>query len=260
MRPIRLTALLIFFAAVPAYAAEPREVKFPSGDLSLAGFLYRPQGAGPFPAILYNHGSERKPGAKPEIGNFFSDNGYVVFVPHRRGHGRSPSDRQVDALYDQGARGIVALHEIHLDDTLAALAYLRSLPDVDAGRVAVAGCSYGGIQTLLAAEKGAGLRAAVAFAAAAESWKGSRPMQSRLLGAVRQAQVPILFIQAENDYDLTPSLVLAEAMENAGKPHKRVIFPPYGQTHQEGHGGFCFSATRVWGAEVLSFLSASMPR
>jgi len=256
----RLTVVIFCLASAPAPAAEPREVTFPSGQLALHGFLYRPPGAGPFPAVVYSHGSERQPGAKPEIGNFFSDNGYALFTPHRSGHGRSPPDRQVDALYDQGARGIVALHELHLDDTMAAIAYARSLPYVDPDRVAVAGCSYGGIQTLLAAEKGAGLRAAAAFAAAAESWSRSRPLQSRLLAAVRAARAPVLFIQAENDYNLTPSLVLAEAMENSGKPHKRVIFPPYGQSHQEGHGGFCFQATRVWGAEVLSFLGASMPR
>lgn len=260
MWQIRLTVFILCLASGPALAAGPQEVSFPSGELALHGFLYKPPGAGPFPAVLYNHGSERKPGAKPEIGNFFAGGGYVLFVPHRRGHGRSPSDRRVDALYDQGARGIVALHELHLDDTMAALAYLRSLPYVDRGRVAAAGCSYGGIQTLLAAEKGAGLGAAVAFGAAAESWNASRSLQSRLIGAVREARVPVLFIQAENDYNLTPSLVLAEAMENAGKPHKRVIFPPYGKTHEDGHAGFCTQATQVWGAEVTAFLGASMPR
>ena len=127
------------------------------------------------------------------------------------------------------------------------------------GQHAVAGCSYGGIQTLLAAEKGMGLRAAISFAPAAQTWAHSTSIQSRLVRAVRQATIPILFIQAENDYDLTPSLVLAKEMDSAGKPHKRVIFPPYGQTHEEGHGGFCSRATNVWGAEALAFLNNSMP-
>jgi len=70
-------------------SARPEEVTFPSGDLVLHGFIYRPQGNGPHPAILYNHGSEEKPGTKPTLGQFFSSNGYVFFLPHRRGHGRS---------------------------------------------------------------------------------------------------------------------------------------------------------------------------
>jgi dipeptidyl aminopeptidase/acylaminoacyl peptidase len=71
--------------------ARPEEVKFPSAKLALHGVLYKPEGNGPFPAILYNHGSEKDPGSKPALGVFFSSRGYVFFVPHRRGHGRSPA-------------------------------------------------------------------------------------------------------------------------------------------------------------------------
>jgi dienelactone hydrolase len=242
-------------------AAAPQEIAFPSGSLPLKGFLYKPEGAGPFPAILYSHGSERRPGAKPEIGNFFAARGYVVFMPHRRGHGRSPSDRQVDALYDQGVRVVVALHELHLEDTMAALAYLRSQSYVDSRRVAAAGCSYGGIQTLLlAGQKGSSIAAAVAFAPGAETWSRSTALQARLRRAVKETSVPVLFVQAENDWDLTPTLVLDRDLEATGKPHKRVIFPAYGQTHEQGHGGFCFQATDIWGGEVLEFLNGAFKR
>jgi dienelactone hydrolase len=253
-------AFVFFFHSNYSLAAAPQEVTFPSGPLTLKGFLYKPEGPGPFPAILYSHGSERRPGAKPEIGNYFVARGYVVFVPHRRGHGRSPPDRQIDALYDQGLRGVVALHEVHLEDTLAAFAYLRRLPYADSRRIAAAGCSYGGIQTLLAAEKASGLAAAVAFAPGAETWSRSTALQARLRRAVKGATVPILFIQAENDWDLTPTLVLDRDMEAAGKPHKRVVFPPYGQTHAEGHGGFCLQAPDIWGGEVLDFLNGALKR
>ena len=73
-----------------AQSARPEEVKFPSGNLVLHGFIYKPFGNGPFPAILYNHGSERNPGQKPELARLFSNRGYVFFVPHRRSHGRYP--------------------------------------------------------------------------------------------------------------------------------------------------------------------------
>src|SRR5690242_9294135 len=99
-----------FLASSVLAAAEPEEVTFPSGKLVLHGFLYRPQGNGPFPAILYNHGSEEKPGTKPALGNFFTSNGYVFFVPHRQGQGRSPNDSNVESLHAQSVAGAIALH------------------------------------------------------------------------------------------------------------------------------------------------------
>src|SRR5215831_17782639 len=58
----RLTALLLLVACHPRVAAPPlsvtgETVTFRSGELTLKGSLYRPQGSGPFPAVLYNHGS-----------------------------------------------------------------------------------------------------------------------------------------------------------------------------------------------------------
>jgi dipeptidyl aminopeptidase/acylaminoacyl peptidase len=204
---LRTCLLLLFLQASVLSAAEPEEVTFPSGKLVLHGFLYRPQGNGPFPAILYNHGSEEEPGTKPALGNFFSSKGYVFFVPHRRGQGRSPNDSNVESLRAQGRAGAIALHETHLDDQLAALAYLKQLSDVDAQRIAVAGCSYGGIQTVLAVEANAeqklGLRAAIDFAGGAGSWR-SLTLRDRMVRAIRRADIPVLFIQAENDYDLAP--------------------------------------------------------
>ena len=253
--------LLSINSSASGQDVRPEEVKFPSGNLVLHGFLYRPQGNGPFPAILYNHGSEEKPGAKPALGEFFSSLGYVFFVPHRRGHGLSPNDSYVESLRSQGPAGAIALHETHLEDQLAGLSYLKTLPEVDSGRIAVAGCSYGGIQTVLAVEANAdqrlGLRAAIDFAGGAMSWR-SLTLRDRMIRAVRKADIPVLFIQAENNYDLSPSRTLSCELERLGKPYKLLIFPPYGNTHAEGHGVFCFHATKVWGPAVTSFLAGAV--
>jgi carboxymethylenebutenolidase len=256
--------IVVFLSSIQkasGQSARPEEVKFPSGNLVLYGFLYKPQGNSPFPAILYNHGSEQNPGLKLALGEFFSSRGYVFFVPHRRGHGRSPDDSFVESLYAQGAAGRIALHETHLEDLLAALAYLKQLSDVDPQRIVVAGCSYGGIQTVLAVEANAeqklGLRAAIHFAGGAMSWR-SFSLRDRMVRAIRKATVPVLFIQAENDYDLGPSRTLAYELERLGKPHKLLIFPPYGNTHAEGHGVFCSQGVNVWGPAVSSFLDDSM--
>jgi dipeptidyl aminopeptidase/acylaminoacyl peptidase len=58
--------------------------------MTLQGWIYKPAGKGPFPAVLYNHGSDKAPGWFPTLGKYWTSKGYVFFVPHRRGHGRSP--------------------------------------------------------------------------------------------------------------------------------------------------------------------------
>jgi carboxymethylenebutenolidase len=245
--------------------ANPTEVTFPSGALQLHGFVYRPEGDGPFPAVLWNHGSEKRPGWLPEVGPLFLKRGYVFFVPHRRGQGRSPGDYVMDLLEKAAQRGgrnardkeLVEQMELQLQDQIAALAYLRSLAYVDARRIAVAGCSFGGIQTVLLTEQGSGVRAAVDFAGAAQTWSETPELRSRMTKAAQRAQMPILFVQAKNDYDLAPSRQLASAMEKAGKPHSLEIFPPFGKTNQDAHE-FCVHGGEIWAPEVFSFLKTNL--
>jgi carboxymethylenebutenolidase len=263
MSPLRF-AVLLLIAPGSAAAAPSEEVTFPSGNIELHGFIRRPEGKGPFPAILYNHGSERRPGSKPELTKLFTENGYVFFVPHRRGQGRSPADGRVLALYGAPGRAL-AVNEMQLPDQIAALAYLKTLPYVDPGRIAVAGCSFGGIQTILAVEanteRNLGLRVAVDFAGAAQTWRTSAGLQERLMRAVRKATIPVMFIQAKNDYDTAPSYVLSGELQKLGKPNRMSIYPPYGNSVHDGHEGFCsMGGVSVWGPEVLAFIAASMQK
>jgi len=262
-----LLFLPVFFpASAPAQSSpHPVEATFSSGSLVLHGFLYKPEGPGPFPAVLWNHGSERRPGWLPEVAPFFLSKGYVFFIPHRRGHGRSPGDYVMDLLERANQSGgpsarsrkLVELMEQHLEDQVAALAYLKGLPVVDPQRIAVAGCSFGGIQTVLMAEKGLGVRAAVDFAGAAQNWERSPELRTRMTQAVQHSQVPIFFIQAKNDYDVSPSRDLASAMEKSGKPHTLQIFPAFGKSNQDAHE-FCVHGGEIWAPQVFSFLTQAL--
>src|SRR5215475_494088 len=80
------SALAVFAAAPDAHSqgARPELVGFRSGALELKGFIWKPEGPGPFPAILWNHGSEKRPGTVDGVAPFFLARGYVFFVPHRR--------------------------------------------------------------------------------------------------------------------------------------------------------------------------------
>lgn len=255
--------ILVLAAAISSVAQlKPEEVVFPGDGRELHGFLWKPEGAGPFRAVLWNHGSEKLPGSQPALASYYTSHSYVFFVPHRRGQGRSPGeyiqDQIAQAPPGDRARRMVRLQEIELDDVIAGLNYLRSLPFVDPTRIAISGCSYGGIQTLLAGERNLEIKALVAFAPAAMSWERNTEIQDRLLRAVDMAQAPLFLIQAKNDYSLGPSHVLAR---EAGKKHKDFqskVYPAFGKSNQDGHWGFCSSATAIWGDDVLAFLDAHL--
>jgi carboxymethylenebutenolidase len=263
---IRALMWLAFFVLSTTAGAicqsNPEEVVFRSGGLELHGFLWKPEGSGPFRAIVWNHGSERLPGSQPTLAKFYTAHSYVFFVPHRRGQGRSPGDyiqdRVAQAPPRERAQRMVELQQAEVDDVIAALDYLKSRPFVDPVRVAMSGCSFGGIQTLLAGERDLSLKALVPFAPGAMSWDQNQPFQELLIRAVDFARAPVFLIQAENDYSLSPSRVLSKEANKRHKDFQSKVYPAFGSGHQEGHWGFCSSATDVWGADVLAFLEAQM--
>jgi dienelactone hydrolase len=242
----------------------PELIGFKSGDLDLKGFIWKPAGEGPFPALLWNHGSEKLPGSIDGVAPFFVNQGYVFFVPHRRGQGRSPGPYVMDELNMVGkrltgerGRREIELHEIHLEDQLAALKYLRSLSYVEKTRIAVVGASFGGIQTMLAVERNPGYRVAVNCSGAAGSWRTSSFVRARLVAAARNAKIPVFFLQAENDHDLTPNRVLSEEVRKAGQPVEAKIYPPFGSGPREGHS-FCARGAETWLPDVLTFIEVHL--
>ncbi|HZS56728.1 MAG TPA: prolyl oligopeptidase family serine peptidase [Bryobacteraceae bacterium] len=240
----------------------PEEVVFDSDGLQLRGFLWRPSGNGPFPAILWNHGSEKRPGSHPALAKFYTQNSYVFFVPHRRGQGRSPGayiqELVAEVPPSQRSVRMVELQDQEVNDVIAALKFLKAQSIVDPNRIAISGCSYGGIQTLLAGEHELGVRALVPFAPGAMSWDRNPELSGRLRRAVDQAKAPVFLLQAENDYSVAPTRVLTKEAGKNGKDFRSHIYPAFGSTHQDGHWGFCSTATDVWGNDVLTFLDKEM--
>jgi dienelactone hydrolase len=119
--------------------------------------------------------------------------------------------------------------------------------------------SYGGIQTLLTAEKGLGLRAFVPFAPAAMSFANTA-LRERLVQAARNAQAPVFLIQAQNDYSIGPNELLTPHLKERGRPHSSKVYPAFGTTSQQGHGAFaCWSLGIIeWGEDVGKFLDEAL--
>jgi len=90
------------------------------------------------------------------------------------------------------------------------------------------------------------------------SWERNTALQDRLIRAIDLAKVPVFLIQAENDYSVGPSHALTKEADKKKKDFQSKIYPAFGKSHQDGHWGFCSTATEVWGADVLAFLEAQM--
>jgi dienelactone hydrolase len=253
-------------------SVEAFDVTFPSDGLQLRGLLRKPRGNGPFPAILWNHGSgttQATDGAS--LAEFYVKRGYVIFFPARRGHGYaghlpSPGVPVGDAkkeLRRKGFRGqafeaeVIKLHEFYNRDVIAALEWLKKQSYVDSKRIVMSGLSYGGIQTILSAETANGVRGFIPFGAAAMSWEGSPLLQERLIQAIRRAKSPIFLLQAQNDYSLGPSERLGPELLRKGSPSHAKIYPAWHpeRGHKAGHGGFANFGQPLWGSDVLEFLN-----
>ena len=242
-------------------------IAFPSGELTLHGVLYKPEGTGPFPAVVYNHGSAPGMASKQAfdaLGPVFASHGWVFFGPYRRGQGLSASagpyiGDQIAAAEKSGgitagAAVLVRLLETdHLNDQLAALAWLRKQAFVHPDHIAVAGNSFGGIETVLGAERGQ-YCAAIDSAGGAQSWAEAPELRSLMTRSVRSAHVPIFFFQAANDYDLSPTYTLSAAMKDASKSYQVKIYPAYWNSPSDGHTFGYFGAS-VWADDVFQFLN-----
>src|SRR5258706_4590327 len=137
------------------------------------------------------------------LGPVFASRGWVFFGPYRRGQGLSASagpyiGDQIAAAEKTGGVSAAAatmvrlLETDHLDDQFAALAWLRKQSFVQPSRLAVAGNSFGGIETVLGGERG-GYCAGIDSAGGAQSLAQAPEFQSLITRAGGNAKAPIFF-------------------------------------------------------------------
>ena len=275
--------LLVVFPTIPSESGQasiPQTVEIPCDGLRLKAFLWKPAGRGPFPAVLFSHGSGDTDAnhtagmaiteAAEKLAPLFLAHGYAFLYLFRRGQGLSADQapfmqdrlRREEAVHGREARDqlqFLLLTTEQLDDVMAALSFLKTVPGIDAHRIAVAGHSFGGQLTLLAAQRDSSARAAVSFAAAANSWERSAQLRSLLLTAMAETAAPIMLIHASNDYSTAPGRALAEKRQQLHKPVLLKIYPPVGQTADDGHN-MVYGATAQWESDVFEFLDTNVKR
>ena len=257
----------------PAAEALPfTEVFYPSGPLRIQAYLYRPQGDGPFPLVIYNHGSrenrERESWPFSYVGRILLQNGYAVLVPERRGYGRSDGLTYSEEVRQGIGRHGGAVESPHFvgrlqaesDDVLTALDFIGTLPFVDRRRLGIMGWSFGGIVTMFAASRSGAFRAAVDQAGGALVWDASPALRDALLDTARQVRSPVLLMVAQNDRTTASITALAGALQARNPATELIIYPPFIPSRNPrntapGHLIFSEQGAAIWENDVRSFFA-----
>jgi len=260
-------------AAGSAFAQIQEAVRIPApGGYTVAATILRPEGPGPFGAVILNHGvpvsdRERAGASSSDLlasAAVFAQRGYVVVLPLRRGFGATGggfAEYTGSCSHPDYLGGEQAAAE----DVMAAYEYARALPHVDPRRMILAGHSAGGMVALFTAgvRQPEGLVAVLAFAAG----RGGNPALhpgvpcaaeplARVLDMVgRSIKAPAMFHYAENDQYFNPDTTRFwfERFTAGGARAEYVLQPPFGD---DGHYVFGDRAgIRYWAPAVESFLA-----
>jgi dienelactone hydrolase len=252
------------------YVRDDIRIPVPDRNYSLALTIVRPRGEGPFGAVILNHGVSvdardrflESPTLFIQAASAFVERGYVVIMPLRRGFGETGGVFAEDAgecsspQYGRGERAAA-------NDVLAAYAFARKLPYVDADRMILAGQSAGGVASLYAAaQQPAGLTAVLAFAAGRggdPALHPGVPCAAEALATLFQelgssVRVPVLMYYAENDLYFGPAASRSwfRRFQAGGAVAEYVLQPSFGQ-----NGHYVFgdaNGVELWLPTVERFL------
>lgn len=238
---------------------------FGTKELALEGTTYRPDGDGPFPLAVLNHGSPRNAADRrnrtreryAQQSAWFVARGFAVVIPMRRGYAGSEGDWAEGGGPCDRSNWHFAGRE-SAKDIRAAVEFMQAMPFVDRSRVVLVGQSAGGFGVLaLAAEGVEGLKGVINFAGgrgSAQAGKNCSPENVIYsMGQFgRTTKVPTLWTYTENDSYFPVSMIqeMHAAFRKRGGDAELIVLPPFGT---EGH--LLFSrGVELWSPLVESFL------
>lgn len=201
-RALHVAAGLALWLSLPAAAQEFERVSVQTSGAMLQAALYRPQGTGPFPAVVALHGCGglwNKSGAPSQRhadwGRRLAQQGFLVLMPD------SFSSRELGSQCGVTDRQVRAGRE-RVQDALAAKTWLQRRGDVKPEAVSLMGWSHGGSTVLGAMRHGrAAQDGQPDFARAVAFYPGCRRLHEDSHYRVR---VPTLILIGEAD-DWTPA-------------------------------------------------------
>lgn len=216
--------------------------------------VFRPEGAGPFPVVIINHGKDTgnnrlQPRARylPATREFLQ-RGYAVVVPMRQGFSKSGG-----SAVGEGCN-IAGNGEAQADEIRPVVAWIEKQPWMDASRMVMLGQSHGGLTTMAYAQQPhPGVKLFVNFAGGLKytnncMWELALKDAYARYGA--KTQVPSLWFYGENDSYFPPEVIgpAHRAYVQAGGQAEMVAFGPFGQ---DAHGMFSsYDGLPIWWSRV----------
>lgn len=262
-------ALLFFNVVLPAQQTPAYSTAFyPSGSLRIEAYVYRPAVAGPFPVVIYSHGSrksfEREERPMVFVGNMLASQGYLVLVPERRGYGKSDGRTFAEEVgSDVGGRMIARL-EAEADDVLAAMTYAATIEGADLRRLALVGFSQGGSVSIRVASKRSDVRALVDQAGGSLTWPHSPDLRRALTDWAKTLKMPVLCMDAANDATTDAVKAVCDAAHRGGADTHVTIYPaftPASNPENIAPGHLIFApgpGMAIWRQDLIAFLNAKM--
>jgi dienelactone hydrolase len=173
------------------------------GKVTLETTIYKPDGAGPFPMVVFNHGKihgdpRTQSRSDPKsLAREFVRRGYVVVAPNRQGFSDS------GGTYVQDGCDVTRNGMSQAADVAATVDYMSKQTYVDAAHIVVAGTSHGGLATMAYGTDAApGVRALINFSGglrqdACTDWQGNLTHAFGTYG--EKTRVPSLWMYGDND-------------------------------------------------------------
>jgi dienelactone hydrolase len=172
--------------------------------VTLVMTVYTPDGSGPFPLAVMNHGaaSDVPPEQQPRYrltfsAYYFLSRGYAVALPMMRGYGGSEGRLHSHACEDL-TTGLEAAKDIR-----AAIDYMKKQPYIDGSQIVVAGESFGGWNTLaLGTLDVPGVKGLVSFAGGMKDSGCSDPDDALITAAGQlgnEVSTPSIWFFGDND-------------------------------------------------------------
>jgi carboxymethylenebutenolidase len=193
---------------------ETQDVRIPVQGGELLGYLARPEGAGPFPAVLAIHENRGLVDHTKDCARRLAADGYVALAPDllsRQGGTAAKFSDPNDAIAALGKSDA----EENTRDLVAALDWLRQQPGVDGSRMAVTGwCMGGGYTWRVVTQAGNRLKAAV-------PWYGPNPP-----GDVDKIAAPVFAIYGALDERINAGIDgITQQMKQHGKAFEHKVYP-----------------------------------
>lgn len=207
-----LPLVFLFLFLIQGCGATASTVNYQTDGAEGQALFCRPEGKGPFPTVVYNHGlivdnigyqgAARRGYNLDGICQALAKEGFLAFAPLRK-----------------SGKGNIPRHKV---EVAQAVDYVKTITDSDPSRLALMGFSRGGLLTLMVGVERNDLKALVILAPA----PGGKGDFEKVVKRVQSLHAPVLLmVEAGDDSDILENFdMLEKALRAKGKESRSIRY------------------------------------